>query len=48
MKILQDICEEPNDLQRIMYQLIQFQKTREIVSEKHKAYQEQMKQLFDK
>jgi hypothetical protein len=48
MKILQDICEETNDLQRRIYQLIQVHETREIVNEKHKAYQEQMKQLFDK
>lgn len=48
MELLQDIEEEPNDLQRRMNQLIEVQQTREHVNDKCQSYQDKIKTIFER
>jgi hypothetical protein len=47
MKFLQDEVEEPNDVQRRIFQLIEVQQNREMLNEKSQDYQNN-KEVFDK
>jgi hypothetical protein len=48
MKFLQDEVEEPNDVQRRIFQLIEMQQNREMLNEKSQTYQNKVKEIFDK
>ena len=46
MKFFQDCQEEPNDMQRRIYALIELQQKREIVEEKAQLYNLKIKEIF--
>ena len=48
MKFLQDSQEEPSDIQRRIYALIELQQKREIVEEKAQLYRTKVKERFDR
>jgi hypothetical protein len=48
MKILQEVQEEPNDIQRRINQTIQLQQSREEVYNKTQVIQENIKKIYDK
>ena len=48
LKFLQEELEEPNDIQRIIFQIIEFQQKREKFNEEYEAYQSKVKVAFDK
>ena len=48
MKFLQDSQEEPSDIQRRIYALIELQQKRETVEEKYQLYKTKVKERFDR
>jgi hypothetical protein len=48
MKVLQDELEEPNDVQRRIFQLIEMQQNMNILNEKSQTYQNKVKAIFVK
>jgi hypothetical protein len=48
LKFLQEELEEPNDIQRRIFQIIEVQQRREMLNEKYEAYQSKVKTTFDK
>ena len=48
MKFLQDSQEEPSDIQRRIYALIELQQERESVEEKAQLYRTKIKERFDR
>jgi transposase InsO family protein len=47
LKLLQEEIEEPNDIQRRIFQIIEVQKKREALDHKTEAHQSQIKSTFD-
>ena len=45
---MQDNLEEPNEIQRIIFQMIELQQEREFLIEKAQMYKDKIKQSFDK
>jgi transposase InsO family protein len=48
LKFLQEELEEPNDIQRRIFQIIEVQQRREMLNEKFEAHQSKVKVVFDK
>ena len=48
MKFLQDSQEEPSDIQRRIYALIELKQKRETVEEKAQLYRTKIKEMFDR
>jgi hypothetical protein len=48
LKFLQEELEEPNDIQRRIFQIIEVQQKREKLNEEFEAYQSKVKATFDK
>ena len=48
MKFFQEILEEPSDIQRRVYALIELQQEREAVEEKAQIHRKKIKEGFDK
>ena len=48
MKFFQDNLEEPNDIQRRIFSLIELQQEREAIEEKAQMYTKEIKQRFDR
>ena len=48
MKFLQDSQEEPSDIQRRIYALIELQQERESIEEKAYLYRKKIKEMFDR
>ena len=48
MKLFQDSLEEPSDIKRRVYALIELQKEREAVEEKAQIHRRKIKYRFDK
>ena len=48
MKLLQDNDEEPNEIQRRIFSLIELQQEREALAERAQAYMDKVKEKFDK
>ena len=48
IKLLQDMKEEPNDVNRRMLQIVQLQQEREALIEKANIYKRKIKEIFDK
>jgi hypothetical protein len=48
LKFMQEELEEPNDIQRRIFQIIEVQKKREKLKEETEAYQSKVKVSFDK
>jgi hypothetical protein len=48
LKLLQEEIEEPNDIQRRIFQIIEVQQKREALDQRTKAYQRKIKSSFDK
>ena len=48
MKFFQDYQEEPNDMQRIIYAMIELQQNSEKVEEKAQLYRLKIKERFDR
>ena len=48
MKFFQDSLEEPSDIQRRFYALIELQQEREAVEEKSQIHRRKIKEMFDK
>ena len=48
MKFFQDSLEEPNDIQRRFFSLIELQQEREVVEEKAQMYRKEIKERFDR
>jgi hypothetical protein len=48
LKFLQEGLEEPNDIQRRIFQIIEVQQKREMLNEKSKTHQRKVKEVFDK
>ena len=48
MKLFQDSLEEPNDIQRRKFSLIELQQESEAVEEKAQTYRKEIKERFDR
>jgi hypothetical protein len=48
LKFLQEEIEEPNDIQRRIFQIIEVQQRREALDQRTEAYQNKIKSIFDK
>jgi hypothetical protein len=48
LKFLQEELEEPNDIQRKCFQIIEVQQKREKLNEEYESYQSKVKEEFDK
>jgi hypothetical protein len=48
LKFLQEEIEEPNDIQRRIFQIIEVQQRREALDQRTEAYQSKIKSSFDK
>jgi hypothetical protein len=48
LKFLREEIEEPNDIQRIIFQIIEVQQNREALNQITEAYQSKFKSSFDK
>ena len=48
MKLFQDSQEEPNDIQRIIFSLVEFQQEHEAIQEKSQMYRKNIKEKFDR
>ena len=48
MKFMQDSLEEPNEVQRRIFQMIELQHEREMLAEKAQVYKDKIKQRLDK
>ena len=48
IKFLQEIKEEPNDIRRRMFQIIQLQQEREIIENTAEMHRKKVKESFDK
>jgi hypothetical protein len=45
---MQEELEEPNDIQRRIFKIVDVQQRREILNEKYEAYRSKVKTTFDK
>ena len=48
IKFFQDSQEEPNDIQRTIFALIELQQEREALDEKAQAYRKKIREIFDR
>ena len=48
MKCMQDIEEEPNEIQRRIFHIVKLQQEREALVEKEEAYKRKVKERFEK
>ena len=48
LKFLQEELEEPNGIQRMIFQIIEIQQRREMLNEKYEAHQRKIKVVFYK
>ena len=48
IKFMQEIKEEPDDIRRRMFQIVQLQQEREAIKDTAKRHQRRMKESFDK
>ena len=48
MKFFEDSLEEPNDIQRRIFSLIELHQEREVVEEKAQMYRKEIKERFDR